>query len=308
MPLNATKVTNFGFFRECLSESVLRYLAPQPEKQKKKKRKERRKSGSKTVSLSALSQASNDTAEDVIKKRTENGSWVDIPRSRNILDGHLSNHDDKSEQDTDAKDVSEAEELSEFIDFLAHGIFSDLPADLRSLTHRSFEASKSLQARYATPLSSDTVNRLVAPLPTLYVETISTFLPSLVASDPTFFEAFLSPVLTSYVEGAIAAPPPPSSTKDTADCCEICLREHMPLTYHHLIPKSVHDKVIKRGWHEARQLNDVAWLCRQCHSFVHRIAGNEELAREWYTVEKLLEREDVQRWARWCGGIRWKKK
>jgi hypothetical protein len=50
----------------------------------------------------------------------------------------------------------------------------------------------------------------------------------------------------------------------------------------------------------------VAWLCRACHSFVHGLASNEELAREWWSVENLLGREDVRRWAGWVGGVRWK--
>lgn len=50
----------------------------------------------------------------------------------------------------------------------------------------------------------------------------------------------------------------------------------------------------------------MAWLCRQCHSFVHRVAGNAELAREWFTVERLLGREDVGRWAASVGRVRWK--
>ncbi len=52
----------------------------------------------------------------------------------------------------------------------------------------------------------------------------------------------------------------------------------------------------------------VAWLCRACHSFVHRIEKNEELARQWYTVDRLKEREDVQVWIGWVGRIRWKKR
>ncbi|PUU77013.1 hypothetical protein B9Z19DRAFT_1087181 [Tuber borchii] len=43
-------------------------------------------------------------------------------------------------------------------------------------------------------------------------------------------------------------------------------------------------------------INSVAWLCRPCHSTVHRCAPNEVLAREYYTVALLLEREDIQRW------------
>jgi len=41
---------------------------------------------------------------------------------------------------------------------------------------------------------------------------------------------------------------------------------------------------------------------------VHGLAGNEELAREWYSVELLRGREDVRRWAGWMGKVRWKKR
>lgn len=36
---------------------------------------------------------------------------------------------------------------------------------------------------------------------------------------------------------------------------------------------------------------------------VHGIAGNEELAREWWSVERLMSREDVRAWAAWWGGF-----
>jgi hypothetical protein len=36
------------------------------------------------------------------------------------------------------------------------------------------------------------------------------------------------------------------------------------------------------------------------------MASNEELAREWFTVERILEREDVRDWAKWVGRVRWK--
>lgn len=41
---------------------------------------------------------------------------------------------------------------------------------------------------------------------------------------------------------------------------------------------------------------------------MHRVASHEELAREWFTVELLLEREDVEKWAVWVGKVRWKAK
>jgi hypothetical protein len=36
------------------------------------------------------------------------------------------------------------------------------------------------------------------------------------------------------------------------------------------------------------------------------MASNEELAREWFTVERILERADVQDWAGWVSRVRWK--
>ena len=78
------------------------------------------------------------------------------------------------------------------------------------------------------------------------------------------------------------------------------------MTYHHLIPRQMHAKAVKRGWAKEWELQKVAWLCRACHSFVHRIASNEELARDWRSVEDLMEREDVQAWAKWVGKVRWK--
>ena len=114
----------------------------------------------------------------------------------------------------------------------------------------------------------------------------------------------LIPVFQNYIKTSTAPPPIWSATRTEA--CEICERSWIPLSYHHLIPKQVHAKVLKRGWHEEWQLNSVAWLCRACHGFVHNIASNEELARYFWSVELLREREDVQSWAKWVGGVRWK--
>jgi predicted HNH restriction endonuclease len=60
--------------------------------------------------------------------------------------------------------------------------------------------------------------------------------------------------------------------------------------------------------HEETELNRVAWLCAACHRFVHRVEPNEELARNWDTVEKLKGREDVKRFVGWMCTVRWKKR
>jgi len=125
------------------------------------------------------------------------------------------------------------------------------------------------------------------------------FLPS-----TTDLAHLLLPVIQDYISSITAPPPIWSQTR--ASACEICERSWIPLSYHHLIPKQMHAKAVKRGWHEEWMLNSVAWLCRACHGFVHRIASNEELARNWYSVDRLMDREDVQTWARWVGRVRWK--
>ena len=38
------------------------------------------------------------------------------------------------------------------------------------------------------------------------------------------------------------------------------------------------------------------------------MADNETLAREYYSVEKLLEREDIRKWAEWAARQRWMKR
>lgn len=127
-------------------------------------------------------------------------------------------------------------------------------------------------------------------------------------NDETDLDRFFEPVFSSYITAAISTPSEyePQNGQARPDGCEICDRTQLPLTYHHLIPRGVHEKVVKRGWHAEWELNKVAWLCRACHSFVHKIATNEELAKSLYSIDLLLAREDVQKWAAWASRIRWK--
>ena len=135
-------------------------------------------------------------------------------------------------------------------------------------------------------------------------------------------EELLTPVLTALLtpspedsdlstpSSAVATPRNGNGRGPRPAECEICARPatQIPLTAHHLVPRSVAAKAVKRGWHTAEKTTDLAWLCRACHSFVHGVASNEELAREWYSVELLFTREDVGRWAAWAGRVRYLKR
>ncbi|KAL5047987.1 hypothetical protein BDW71DRAFT_205931 [Aspergillus fruticulosus] len=190
------------------------------------------------------------------------------------------------------------EELADFIDFLAMEIFTTFPIPLQTLSYSAIQHSPALLTTYSLPLNHSILESLSNLLPSTITDTLSTYTPDL---EPL---SLLNKVLTEYIPAVTR--PPPVWAKTRASACEICERDWIPLSYHHLIPRGVHDKVIKKGWHDEWMLNSVAWLCRACHSFVHRMASNEELAREYFTVERILEREDVRDWARWVGKVRWK--
>lgn len=52
-------------------------------------------------------------------------------------------------------------------------------------------------------------------------------------------------------------------------------------------------------------LTDAGGTGRPCHSVVHSVASCEVLAQEYYTVERLLERDDIQKWRKYASKQRW---
>ncbi|PGH27582.1 hypothetical protein AJ80_00824 [Polytolypa hystricis UAMH7299] len=200
---------------------------------------------------------------------------------------------------TSLTESNDPEELAEFIDYIAGETFSALPKEVQTLSYSAVQENAT--SICAGPLSTSTLDALAGSVPLSVSESLSVY--GLVP-DASDFPKFLEPILNEYITSATAPPPVWSNTRTSA--CEICARDWIPLSYHHLIPKAVHAKILKRKWHEEWMLNSVAWLCRACHNFVHQMASNEELAKEWYTIERILQREDVQAWASWVSKIRWK--
>ncbi|KAK0861894.1 hypothetical protein LTS02_007532 [Friedmanniomyces endolithicus] len=206
---------------------------------------------------------------------------------------------------TNDDDGDDARELSDFVEFLAEEIFASLPSDLRSLSYAAIQDDPSLKTKYEVPLATSLLIAITDHLPPTTADSLQTYA---LIPDSTDLDRFLEPILESYIVTTTSPSPEytPALTATRPAGCEICEREHLPLTYHHLIPRQMHAKAVKRGWHREWELNKVAWLCRACHSYLHRVATNEELARELYSVELVLERDDVGKWARWVGRVRWK--
>lgn len=80
--------------------------------------------------------------------------------------------------------------------------------------------------------------------------------------------------------------------------CEMCSVEKS-LTFHHLIPKTLHST----KWYEKNfsrdEMNSGIWVCRCCHSGIHDLYTEKELGRNLNTKEKLLSDEKIQKHAKW---------
>lgn len=73
----------------------------------------------------------------------------------------------------------------------------------------------------------------------------------------------------------------------------------------HLIPRSTHDLLLKRGRFEKHEVQTrISMLCRPCHSFVHAHIDSMDLALHYNTVDLLLEHEQVFKWARYASGLK----
>lgn len=81
--------------------------------------------------------------------------------------------------------------------------------------------------------------------------------------------------------------------------CALCARE-APLTFHHLIPRTLHsNKWFRKNYSRADLMRGID-LCRPCHSAVHAFIPNKDLGRHYATLETLREHPDVQRFSSWA--------
>lgn len=142
---------------------------------------------------------------------------------------------------------------------MAEEIYASIPEQLHAISYGAIKDDQDLAEKYAVPLDRDVVIQIVESLPP---EISDSFCSYGLIEDSSDLERFLDPVLNAYVTTVTTAPSEytPELTASRPDGCEICGRKQLQLTYHHLIPRQVHGKALKRGWHKEWQLNKVCWL------------------------------------------------
>jgi len=115
--------------------------------------------------------------------------------------------------------------------------------------------------------------------------------------EKTSYDVEFSPKEIREIEEAKAL-----EKKKAEDGCVLCLRL-MPLTWHHLIPKTTHRKMSREySWTEMATRG--IWVCRPCHSAIHRIHDNFVLAEEYNSLKLLEEDVQIQKWVKYASKLR----
>jgi hypothetical protein len=81
--------------------------------------------------------------------------------------------------------------------------------------------------------------------------------------------------------------------------CALCQRAAIPLTRHHLIPRTVHSRPRTRRNFSRDQRLTVVLLCRACHKQIHGLFTESELARTYSSIEALAAHPEVARFIEW---------
>ncbi|MBE6022573.1 MAG: HNH endonuclease [Cellulosilyticum sp.] len=67
--------------------------------------------------------------------------------------------------------------------------------------------------------------------------------------------------------------------------CELCYRENIVLTKHHLLPRE-----------EGGKEEHISLICEDCHKHIHALYTNRELAVRLNTIKALQEDEKISKY------------
>ena len=81
--------------------------------------------------------------------------------------------------------------------------------------------------------------------------------------------------------------------------CELCERDVSGITEHHLVPKCTRKRKYVKRTFDKEYLEETIEVCTECHSTIHKFFDGNELARDLYTKELLLENEKMQKFLGW---------
>lgn len=82
--------------------------------------------------------------------------------------------------------------------------------------------------------------------------------------------------------------------------CELCGRNDIEVTRHHLIPKTRHSNKRNQKLSDRDEVRSrMADLCRPCHGFIHKVLTEKQMELEFNTVEALRAHPEIAKFAEW---------
>ena len=82
-------------------------------------------------------------------------------------------------------------------------------------------------------------------------------------------------------------------------CCELCMREVVETSEHHLIPKTRHKNRKNKKSFDREEVKVVVDLCQPCHSQIHNLFTEKELERSFNTIDLLKSEERMSKFLVW---------
>lgn len=82
--------------------------------------------------------------------------------------------------------------------------------------------------------------------------------------------------------------------------CELCGRVGVRTTRHHLIPRRTHRlKRIRKRFDREERLTAILHVCRPCHSHIHAVLGEKELAETYNSRAALCAHPEIATFIDW---------
>lgn len=100
------------------------------------------------------------------------------------------------------------------------------------------------------------------------------------------------------VKSPLDALPTSGDARTPPNNCALCGRT-CPLTFHHLIPRKLHRRTHFRKRYSKDQLQQGIYLCRPCHSGVHKLFDEMTLGKHLNSLPALQENPQVQKHSQW---------
>jgi len=81
--------------------------------------------------------------------------------------------------------------------------------------------------------------------------------------------------------------------------CEMCLRGEVALTFHHLIPRTLHSRKWFKKNFDIKTLENGINICTDCHRAIHNFINEKELGKTYNTLQALLTHSQIPKFISW---------